>query len=87
MIVIVGDSRGERHRSWHPNLSQGDNERLLFIGRNYVAHDAAFVAGIRQVRDDVPRLTSNGNMLRPEIIDQRWHKFDFKRHGRLERSQ
>jgi hypothetical protein len=38
-----------------------------------MAHDATFVAGIRQVRDDVLGLICDGNMLRSEINDQRWH--------------
>ena len=36
-----------------------------------MAHDATFVAGIRQVRDDVLGLICDGNMLRSEISDQR----------------
>jgi hypothetical protein len=39
-----------------------------------MAHDATFVAGIRQVRDDVLGLICDGNMLRSEISDQRWHR-------------
>jgi hypothetical protein len=52
-----------------------------------MAHDAAFVAGIRQVRDDVLGLICDGNMLRSEISDQRWHQFDFEGHSCLECGQ
>src|SRR5260221_11182020 len=52
-----------------------------------MAHDATFVAGIRQVRDDVLGLICDGNMLRSEISDQRWHQFDFKGHSCLECGQ
>ena len=52
-----------------------------------MAHDATFVAGIRQVRDDVLSLICDGNMLRSEINDQRWHQFDFEGHSCLECSQ
>ena len=70
MVVIIGDGRSERHRSRHPDLSQGDNERLSFPRRDDVAHDPTFVAGIRQIRDDVLGLICNGNVLRSEIIDE-----------------
>jgi hypothetical protein len=78
MVVIIGDCRSERHRPGYPDLSQGDNERLLFIRGNNMAYDATFVAGIRQVRDDVLGLICDANMLRSEIIDQQWHQFDFE---------
>jgi hypothetical protein len=52
-----------------------------------MAHDATFVAGIRQVRDDVLSLICDGNMLRSEISDQRWHQFNFKGHSCLECGQ
>src|SRR4030095_4250087 len=52
-----------------------------------MAHDPTFVAGIRQVRDDVLGLICDGNMLRSEISDQRWHQFDFKGHSCLECGQ
>src|SRR5258706_9069781 len=52
-----------------------------------MAHDATFVAGIRQVRDDVLGLICDGNMLRSEISDQRWHQFDFEGHSCLECGQ
>ena len=52
-----------------------------------MAHDATFVAGIRQVRDDVLGLIRVGNMLRSEISDQGWHQFDFEGHSCLECGQ
>jgi hypothetical protein len=52
-----------------------------------MAHDATFVAGIRQVRDDVLGLICDGNMLRSEISDQRWHQFDFEGYSCLECGQ
>src|SRR5258707_3877393 len=52
-----------------------------------MSHDATFVAGIRQVRDDVLGLICDSNMLRSEISDQRWHQFDFKGHSCLECGQ
>jgi hypothetical protein len=45
MVVIISDRRGEGHGSGHPDLGEGDNERLLFIGRSDMAHDATFVTG------------------------------------------
>src|SRR5712691_1060133 len=66
MVVIIGDCRSERHRPGYPDLGQGDNERLLFIRGNNMAHDATFVAGIRQVRHDVLGLIGDANMLRSE---------------------
>src|SRR6266581_8738807 len=52
-----------------------------------MAHDATFVPGIRQVRDDVLGLICDGNMLRSEISDQRWHQFDFEGYSCLECGQ
>src|SRR4030095_76530 len=52
-----------------------------------MAHDATFVAGIRKVRDDVLGLICDGNMLRSERSDQRWHQFNFKGHSCLECGQ
>jgi len=52
-----------------------------------MAHDATVVAGIRQVRDDVLGLICDGNMLRSEISDQRWHQFDFEGYSCLECGQ
>jgi len=46
MLVIIGDGRGERHRSRHPDLSERDNKRLAVSRWDDVAHDATFVAGI-----------------------------------------
>ena len=52
-----------------------------------MAHDTAFVARIRQVRDYVLRLICNGNMLLSEIIYQRWHQFDFEWQSRFQCGQ
>src|SRR5258707_8679474 len=45
-----------------------DNERFFLIRGSNMAHDATFVAGIRQVRDDVLGLICDGNMLRSALM-------------------
>src|SRR5258708_10802426 len=78
MVVIVRDCRCERHVTWHPDLGQGDDERLFLVWGSDVADDPTFVTGIRQVRDNVLGLICDGNMLRSQIGRQRWHQFDLE---------
>src|SRR5438105_1038470 len=54
MLLIFEDGRRERHGMRHAKMREGDNERLSFLRRNHMAHDPAFIAGIRHVRDDLP---------------------------------
>src|SRR6266571_1342961 len=58
MLLIIDDGRCKRHGTRHPDMSQGDKEGFPFLRRNDMAHDAAFVAGIRQVRDDLACLSA-----------------------------
>jgi hypothetical protein len=37
MLLIIDDSRRKGHGAGHPDMSQGDKERSLFIRRNNVA--------------------------------------------------
>src|ERR1700736_353032 len=84
MVMIISDDRSKRHRAWHPDLSERYNEPISFCRRNDVAHDAAFVAGIRNIRDDVPGLICDGDALRSQVIHERWHQFDFERRSCFE---
>jgi hypothetical protein len=43
MLLIVDNGRCERHRTGHSNMSEGDKQCLLFVRRDDVAKDAAFV--------------------------------------------
>jgi hypothetical protein len=53
MVVIIGDCHGEWHRSRHSDLGKGDHECFSSFRGDDMAHDAAFVARIRnRPRDD-----------------------------------
>jgi hypothetical protein len=72
MLLVIGDCRRKRHGARHPNMSEGDEECFLFIQPDDVAHDATFVACIRQVRDDAAYLVCVGNIFGLKLFDHRW---------------
>jgi hypothetical protein len=47
-----------------------------------MAHDAAFITGIRQVRDDMLGLGCGGNVPVSELFGQPRRQYDLERHHR-----
>ena len=70
MLLIVGNGCGERHGPRHVEVSEGDNEYFSLFRRYDMAHDATFVAGIRQVGHGVALLIRAGMMLSAQLVDQ-----------------
>ena len=64
-------------------MSQGDDDRVSCVRRRKVAHDAAFVAGVGQIGDDVLSLQCGGNLLGPQMSGEQRRQHDFERHRRL----
>jgi hypothetical protein len=52
-----------------------------------MAHDASFVAGIRQVRNGLTRLVCDSIVLSAEMFGNSFCQFDFEWHGNLQCSQ
>ena len=80
--MVVSDCGRERHRLWHSDLGERDNECSLLVWTNDVAHDAACVSGIRQIRHDLFATVSN--LLISKIFDQRWDQLNFEWQSRFE---
>ena len=64
-------------------MGQGDKEFFSFIQRDDVAQDAAFIAGIIQVRNDAVCLIGVSNIFGLKLFDRRWRLLDFEWHSRL----
>ena len=83
MLLIIGDGRRKRHGPRYPDMSQGDKKRPLLVRRDDVAQDAAFIAGIIQVRNDAVCLIGVSNIFGLKLFDRRWRQLDFEWHSRL----